>query len=131
MAVAAEPFEYTVIRLVPSVERGERINVGVVVFCRTLRFLGVRLSLDAGREAAVRSLAPDLDLEPIRDHLNVMARIVRGDPAAGPIAVLADPERFRWVASPSSTVIQPSEVHTGLTDDPGATLDQIFASQVA
>lgn len=127
----AEPFEYTVIRLVPRVERGERINVGVVVFCRTRRFLDARLSLDAGREMAVRALAADIDLESIREHLDVIGRIVRGDPTAGPIAALADPERFRWVASPSSTMIQPSEVHTGLTDDPAATLGQIFATQVA
>lgn len=127
----ADPFEYTVIRLVPRVERGERINVGVVVFCRTRRFLDARLSLDTGRETAVRALAVDIDLESVRDHLEVISRIVRGDLTAGPIASLADPERFRWVASPSSTIIQPSEVHTGLTDDPAATLDQIFARQVA
>lgn len=129
--MSADPFEYTVIRLVPRVERGERINVGVVVFCRTRRFLDMRLSLDASREAAIRTLAADVDLEAIREHLDVIRRIVRGDPSAGPIATLAEPERFRWVASPSSTMIQPSEVHTGLTDDPVATLDQIFATQVA
>ncbi|TAL10825.1 MAG: DUF3037 domain-containing protein [Chloroflexota bacterium] len=126
-----DPFEYTVVRLVPRVERGERINVGVVLFCRTRRFLDARFSLDAGREQAIRALAGDIDLEAIRDHLDVIGRIVRGDPTAGPIGRLADPERFRWVASPSSTIIQPSEVHTGLTDDPVATLDQIFATQVA
>ena len=128
--MSADPFEYTVIRLVPRVERGERINVGVVVFCRTRRFLDMRLSLDASREAAIRAMAADVDFEAIREHLDVIGRIVRGEPVAGPIASLADPERFRWVASPSSTMIQPSEVHTGLTDDPAATLDQIFATQV-
>lgn len=128
--MSADPFEYTVIRLVPRVERGERINVGVVVFCRTRRFLDMRLSLDASREAAIRAMAADVDFEAIREHLDVIGRIIRGDPGAGPIATLADPERFRWVASPSSTMIQPSEVHTGLTDDPSATLDQIFATQV-
>lgn len=128
--MAADPFEYAVLRLVPRVERGERINVGVVVFCRTRRFLGARVALDGRRRTALEALAPGIDLEAIDAHLAAIAQIVRGDPAGGSIASLEAPERFRWVVSPSSTVIQPSEVHSGLTDDPQATLDQIFASQV-
>jgi len=129
--VAAEPFEYAVLRVVPRVERGERINVGVILFCRTRQFLGARIQLDGVRREAVLSLAPSVDLEAILDHLGVIDRIVKGDPSAGPMAELADPERFRWLVSPSSTMIQPSEVHTGMTDDPAVTLDQVFSSQVA
>ena len=40
-------------------------------------------------------------------------------------------ERFGWLASPSSTVIQPSAVHTGLSDDPPATLGRLFTQLVA
>ena len=126
----AEPFQYAVLRVVPHVERGESINVGVVVFCRTRRFLGCRIGLTDGRRSILRALAPDVDLATINAHLAVIERIARGEPGAGPIAELAEPERFRWITSPSSTVIQPSDVHSGLTDDPAATLDQIFASQV-
>lgn len=128
--MAADPFEYAILRLVPRVERGERINVGVIVFCRTRRFLGIRVALDPQRRAALEALAPDADVESIRAHLAALELIVRGEAAGGSIAALDAPERFRWVASPSSTMIQPSEVHAGLTDDPQATLDQIFASQV-
>ena len=125
-----EPFQYAVIRVVPRVERGERVNVGVVLFCRSRRFLGARIALDPARERAILALAPDLDLETVRAHLEIIARIIDGVANGGPIAELPPAERFHWVVSPSSTVIQPSEVHTGVTDDPVVALDRLFASQV-
>jgi len=125
-----EPFEYAVLRVAPRVERGELVNVGVVVFCRTRRFLGVRIELGDRQAAALRAMAPELDLEQVRAHLDSIHAIVEGAPTAGPIAALADPERFRWVASPSSTVIQPSEVHGGLTEDPAASLLELFEKLV-
>lgn len=121
-----EPFEYAVLRVSPRVERGETVNVGVVLFCRTRRFLGVRLELGERQVAALRALAPDIDLDAVRSHLASIEAIVHGASSAGPIAALAAPERFRWVTSPSSTVIQPSDVHGGLTEDPLASLDELF-----
>jgi len=124
--VPREPFEYAVLRVSPRVERGELVNVGVVLFCRTRRFLGLRLELRERQVRALRALAPDLDLEAVRLHLASIEAIIAGDAAAGPIAALAAPERFRWVTSPSSTVIQPSDVHGGLTEDPEASLRELF-----
>lgn len=121
-----EPFEYAVLRVSPRVERGELVNVGVVVFCRTRRFLGARVELAERQAAALRALAADVDLESVRAHLASIRAIVAGDPAAGPIAKLDPPERFRWVTAPSSTIIQPSDVHGGVTDDPEASLDELF-----
>ena len=121
-----EPFEYAVLRVSPRVERGELVNVGVVLFCRTRRFLGVRIELGERQVAALRALAPDVDLDAVRSHLASIHAIVEGEAAAGPIAGLDAPERFRWVSSPSSTMIQPSDVHGGLTEDPGATLGELF-----
>ena len=46
------------------------------------------------------------------------------------MALLSLPERFHWLVSPSSTIVQPSEVHTGMTSDPAATLDHLFATLV-
>jgi hypothetical protein len=128
--VPPEPFQYAVIRVVPRVERGEQVNVGVVLHCRPRRFLGARTSLDDGRLGALLALAPDLDADAVRRHLEAIGRIVDGDPDGGPIAALPTPERFHWLVAPSSTIIQPSEVHTGLTDDPAATLDHLFAKLV-
>jgi hypothetical protein len=124
--VPREPFEYAVLRVSPRVERGELVNVGVVLFCRTKRFLGVRAELGARPVAALRALAPDLDLDAVSSHLTSIKAIVEGRASAGPIARLEAPERFRWVTSPSSTMIQPSDVHGGLTDDPEASLDELY-----
>ena len=121
-----EAFEYAVLRVAPRVERGELVNVGVVLFCRTRRFLGVRIELGERQAAALRALAPDVDLEAVRAHLASIQAIVGGVSGAGPIAKLDAPERFRWVTSPSSTVIQPSEVHGGVTDDPAGSLEELF-----
>lgn len=124
---ARAPFEYALIRVVPRVERGERFNAGVILFSRTLRFLGARTWLD---EAVLRALAPGCEPGEVRLHLDAIEGIARGEGGAGPIAALPAPERFHWLVSPTSTMVQPSEVHTGLTGNPGATLDHLFATLV-
>ncbi len=119
----AEPFSYAVLRLVPDLERGEQVNVGVVVFCRPLDFLGARTALD---DARVLAIAREVDLEAARRHLAAIERIAAGDPRAGPIAQLDTTARFHWLVAPASTIVQPSEVHTGLCDDPQGCLDELF-----
>jgi hypothetical protein len=116
-------FQYAVVRVVPRVERGETLNAGVIVLSRPRRFLAARVSLD---EARLRAIAPDADPATILPHLAALERIAAGDPSAGPIAKLSIAERFHWLTAPSSTVIQPSEVHTGLCEDPAAELDHLF-----
>ena len=116
-------FSYALLRVVPSVERGERLNVGVVLFCRERDFLELRAQLDQARLAV---LAPDLDPEPVRSRLEALTRVAAGEREAGALARLEPSERFGWLVSPSSTIIQPSEVHTGLTGDPAATLERLF-----
>jgi hypothetical protein len=116
-------FQYAIIRVVPRVERGECLNAGVVMLCRPQRFLGAKVGLD---EARLRALAPDADPATILPHLAAIERIAAGDPSAGPIAGLTPAERFHWLVAPSSTVIQPSEVHTGLCQDPAVELDHLY-----
>ena len=121
------PFSYAMYRVVPRVERGEQLNVGVVVFCRTLRYLAARTMADEQRIAA---LWPGLDSASVQPHLRAIERIAAGEADAGPIAKLEPSERFHWLVSPSSTVIQPSAVHTGLCTDPARELDKLFRSLV-
>jgi hypothetical protein len=122
------PFSYLILRLVPSVERGEQLNVGVVLFCRQRGFLGASVELDAARLAAL-GRAPDE--RELTEHLRALVRVAEGDPDGGPIAALPASERFGWLAAPSSTIVQPSEVHTGLCDDPAATLRALHGRLVA
>jgi hypothetical protein len=124
---ALDPFSYAVLRVVPRVERGERFNAGVVLFCRQRGFLGAKVALD---EARLRALAPGTSAADVRGHLEALVRLADGDPGCGPIAHMPQSERFGWLVAPSSTIIQPSEVHTGLSDDPKATLDALFAELV-
>jgi Protein of unknown function (DUF3037) len=122
------PFAYTILRLVPRIDRGECVNVGVVVFCRQHRFLAARFELDEGR---LRALSPDLGAADVAPTLEAIDAVLRGDPAAGPLGALDQSDRFGWVAARSSTVIQASEVHTGITEDPAATLERLFGRLVA
>lgn len=120
-------FEYAVVRVVPRVERGECFNAGVIVWCRSLMWLGARVALDHARLVA---LAPDADVATIHSHLESIERIAAGGEDAGPIGRLDPPERFRWLVAPRSTVIQVSEVHEGLCEDPAAALAHLFETLV-
>lgn len=106
-------FDYAVVRVVPRVERGEFINAGVIVFCLEQKFLAARVVVD---EPRLRALWPEIDVELVRRHLEAIPKVAAGDAAAGPIAKLSLRERFHWLVSPRSTIIQVSPVHTGLCE---------------
>jgi len=124
---APNSYDYALIRLVPSVERGECLNVGVILFCRTLGFLGARIHLNATRALA---LSPDLDLAAIQQQLDTMMLICKGGPEAGDLGKMSQSERFQWLVSPRSTVIQISPVHEGVGDDPEAALEHLLKTMV-
>ena len=124
---AAEPFQYAMLRVVPRVERGEALNAGVVLFCRPLRFLGARVELDAGLLAA---LAPGCQAAEVLTQLETLVAVAEGRPEGGRVAALDASERFHWLTAPSSTIVQPSPVHTGLTADPAGELDKLFTALV-
>ena len=123
----SNPFSYAVFGLVPRLDRGERINVGVTVFCRPLQYLAAKTALVESRALV---LWPDLDVAAVGSHLDAIERIAAGDPDGGPIARLDATARFHWLVAPSSTIIQPSEVHTGICDDPAAELEKLFRALV-
>jgi hypothetical protein len=116
-------YDYAVLRVVPSVEREEFVNAGVVLHSAECAFLDCRVHLDQQR---LSGLWPALDMDVIRQHLEAFPKICAGDPGAGPIAGLSRGERFQWLVSPRSTIIQVSPVHSGVCDSPRAALDEIF-----
>ncbi|HEX9371059.1 MAG TPA: DUF3037 domain-containing protein [Roseiflexaceae bacterium] len=120
---ARSSFDYAIVRVVPRVERGEFVNAGVILFCRTRRFLCARVELDAGRLAA---LAPWLDLDEIERHLALIPLVAAGDAAGGPIALLPQAERFHWLVAPRSAMIQTSPVHSGICADPAAAIEDLL-----
>lgn len=120
---ARHAFEYAVIRVVPRVEREEFLNAGVVLFCRTRRFLDARTVVDVDRLLALGS---PIDTQAVATLLDHWTLICRGDAAAGELGALPQAERFRWLTAPRSTIVQPSAVHCGLCVDPAAQLEQLF-----
>jgi hypothetical protein len=124
---ARSAFQYAILRVVPSIERGECLNVGVALLCPARRFVGARVALDEARLAA---LAPESDPTEVRPALEALVAVAEGDPAAGSLALLSASERFGWLTAPASTVIQPSAIHTGLCDDPAEELDHLFRTLV-
>jgi hypothetical protein len=129
--LARVAFEYVVVRVVPRVERGECMNVAVMLICRERPFLGARALLDRARLRAFSTLMDDDMIDQIECQLNHMTGICSGDTDAGPIALLSQRERWHWLAAPASTVVQHGPVHSGLCIDPVATLDHLYRKLVA
>ena len=116
-------YSYAIVRVVPRVERGEFLNVGVVLFSRELDFLEARIELDRER---LRGVAPNVDLGQVERHLATFKAIAAGESVGGPIAALPSPERFHWLVAPRSTTIQTSPVHVGRSDNPEAAVDALL-----
>jgi hypothetical protein len=116
-------FEYAALRVVPRVERGETMNVGVVVYCRALDYLGCRTHLD---ERRLLALDPSLDLKGVSAALKAVDAVCCGGERAGQAARESPGTRFRWLTAPRSTIVQPGPVHAGLTEDPKAELDRLL-----
>lgn len=120
-------FDYAIIRVVPRVERGEFLNVGVLLFCSELDYLGARIELDVRR---LQALAPGLDADTIQKALDLLPLVCAGGERAGVIGQLPAAKRFDWLVSPRSTVIQTSPVHTGLCSDPESALEHLLNTLV-
>ena len=116
-------FDYAVVRVVPRVDRGEFLNAGVIVFCPTRGFLGCRIELDRER---LEALAPSIDLAVVESYLDAIPKICEGGGEGGSIGTLPQGARFHWLVAPRSTIIQTSDVHSGVHEDPQAALDSLF-----
>lgn len=121
MADSIATYDYAVLRVVPRVERGEFLNAGVILFCRTKRFLAAAVELDRARLAALTPIGFDLDRA--EEALATIPAICAGE---GPIGLLPQAERFHWVVAPHSTIIQASPVHCGRCTDPAAALKHLL-----
>jgi len=103
------------------------MNAGVILFSRACAFLGVLIYLD---EARLLALAPDIDLIAVREQLQLISLIGAGKREAGTIARMSRSERFHWLVSPRSTIIQTSPVHSGLCSDPEEALKHLLQTMV-
>lgn len=120
-------FEYAVIRLVPRVEREEFINIGVVLYCKKMKFLAVKFVLDQCR---IKALAKEFDNELLLRNIHSFEQISLGNKDFGSIASLDMASRFRWLTATRSTILQSSKVHPGLCISPETALQKILEEQV-
>nr|WP_316643158.1 DUF3037 domain-containing protein [uncultured Roseateles sp.] len=123
-------YDYAIVRVVPRVERGEFVNVGVILSCSASGFLQARVELDNAAVTALHALSPALDMEQIRSSLAAIPLICAGGPAAGAMSALSVRERFHWLVAPRSTSVQTSPVHTGRCTDLHQALDCVFDRMV-
>jgi hypothetical protein len=120
-------FEYAIIRLVPRVEREEFLNVGIILYCKDLKFLDTKYIINKERIAV---LCAEVDCREVEEHLQSFEKIAKGEKDGGSIAALDLPSRFRWLTATRSTIIQTSKVHPGFCDSARQTLEKLFAQLV-
>ena len=120
-------YSYAVIRVVPRVDRGEFLNAGILLHCHERRFLDVAVHLDVVRLLA---LFNDASVDLIQSHLTALCAITRGEPSGGPMAQLTAQQRFHWLVAPRSTIIQTAPAHSGVCEDPAATLKHLMTRLV-
>jgi hypothetical protein len=118
----ATTFDYATVRVVPRVDRDEFVNAGVIVYSAEKKFLDARMEVN---EARLKALWPSLDVESVKKHLHAIRLICEGDPAGGAIARLPQKDRFHWLTSPRSAVIQISPVRTGISSTPKELLEHL------
>jgi Protein of unknown function (DUF3037) len=116
-------FEYAILRVVPRAERGECLNVGVLVYCQAADLLVAAVHLDPHR---LSTLAPDLDVASITRALDGVSRVCAGGVDAGQAGESSQGQRFRWLTSPRSTIVQTGPAHAGLTADPAAEPERLL-----
>nr|WP_321228030.1 DUF3037 domain-containing protein [uncultured Psychroserpens sp.] len=120
-------FEYAIIRIVPKVEREEFFNVGVILFSKRKKFIGIKYKIDPIK---LKAFSDELDINDLNKYLKAWELICDGYPNGGAIGQFELSDRFRWLAASKSTIIQSSKTHPGLCDDPEKALETIFKTYV-
>ena len=93
-------YEYAVIRFVPRVEREEFMNVGVVLFSKRCKYLKSVYTVD---ENKLKLFSSELEINCLKEALQVFDTICQGSKGGGAIANMDIPDRFRWLTAVKSS----------------------------
>lgn len=136
------PYQYFVLRAVPRPERGECVNVAVVLYSEELDHLALGWDVD---EPRLRAIDPAIDLDSVRDSLAFLsawcdtpsqtfgrtATPSASQVSGGPVPQGRRPgARFGWLAATRSTILRPGPVHGGVSPDPRGELDRLVTRLV-
>ena len=120
-------YEYAVIRVVPRVEREEFLNVGVIVYSKRKKYLGIKYNID---EKRLKAFSAEIDIDLLKRYLEAWALVCKGGREGGAIGQMEMPYRFRWLTAYRSTIIQSSRIHPGVCENPEQILEKLFAYYV-
>lgn len=120
-------YEFAIIRVVPKVEREEFLNVGVILFSKRKKFLGIKYQIDKER---LKAFSDEIDIDSLNEYLQAWELVCEGGPNGGRIGQLELASRFRWLTASRSTIIQSSKTHPGLCHDPQKVLEDLFRRYV-
>jgi len=123
VAPSRSSFAYAVVRLVPDIEREEFLNAGLILFSRPRQYLRARTAIDGEALSVIR---PESDVAAIGEQLRFLEAVAAGTLQVAPFASMSQSERFHWLTTPRSTLVQPGPLHAGTSDDPDATFDHLF-----
>lgn len=120
-------YEYSVIRVLPKVEREEFINIGIILFCKKEKYLKVLYHINKERLSAFSN---EIDIEFLEKNLQSFIKVCQGCKNSEGIASYDIPERFRWLTAVRSTILQTSRPHSGFSDNLDETLECLFKELV-
>ena len=98
-------YEYAVVRYVPRVDRGEFVNIGLIMMCKRCKWLKGQIVLDKAR---ILGFDPKANLGALYLQASVFER------SNVPSAEMPVEERYRWLTAVKSAVIQVSPSHPGI-----------------
>lgn len=116
-------YEYTIIRVVPRVEREEFVNVGLMLFCKRQKYLRIQYQIP---QEKIIAFCPKFDLEQLEINLEALVTICEGKKEGGPIAQFEKDERFRWITALKSSSIQTSRPHAGFSANLDTTFEKLY-----
>lgn len=98
-------YEYCLLRYVPDLERGEFVNVGMLMMCKRHKWLRGEIFIS---EERIMRLSGRKNLQLLKQQLGVFTR------PDVPTRDLPTEEKYRWMAAKKSAIIQTSPSHPGI-----------------
>lgn len=98
-------YEYCILRYVPDIERGEFLNIGVLMMCKRYKWIKSEIRINSDRICA---LFKNADISTLRKQIEIYRE------CDVPFNDSPVEERYRWMSAVKSAIIQTSPSHPGI-----------------